>query len=1264
MQNYTCFWHPKYGYGSGELTDECDECGRRMDHPLTHLPEKIGTYRVTSKISRGFYAATYIAETDNFLARKVCLKVAPRAVYEMAGKDFEAECQAHLQVASGTRHLVNITNVDQLDVAFGDETPIPCHVAVLEYVEGSSLDDVLAGEERLSAKRVAQVALDLLELLRELESRQMNHNDLHAGNILIRQLALDAVRGGDQIDPTVEAVAVDLGSVQDGSKSGDVAQRLADAHQITDHLVRLASRLHIDPDAADDVDYRLSRALDDIAALLRPEQLAQRSTNYADLQAHIRSTFDLATSPWKEVPKGLTRMSDSYNAQTMKSWFIPKLLVDPNGSWQQRVEAPGPLVVTGMRGCGKTMLLRALQFHARAVVAREENDNSRDVLTALHEDGYVGLYASCNRLLDKLGRPDPEIHEPISRLFLYYALQALQAIRHLDELTDGTRANPRPIAEIVSELITNADLRGATSVHLMERRIYTMLRSLESGESDYVLNSSPNNAMTALATAVTQCARVWDGVSVYFLLDDVSTRHLNENSIVSLLSQLMFTSDVCAFKITTEAQTLELALKSPGLVERARAGRDYETFDLAQEILNSLRADSGRAGKEFVTSVLDKRRGLLTSHPAYSPAEILGDKNLIDISRDIAYVQASSPRRKQVYAGVSALAAVCVGDIGDVLSIYQMIIDHAERTGPISQTPVSEPIQSTAFQEHSARLIWRLNRRDGRLKDFADGFAQTAYEELRDSGSRSEDDQRERLREYNQIYVRVTTGDKAKQLRQLRELVDAGVFVLSGAPDAPRIKTRDGDPITQHILTFRKLLGLSKYVPLGQRDRFELSGDKLEQWLDDPSQCVAILRQSPHAEAPEGGPTSDAPAGAETQPDAEAIPAAREADRAADAVTSADGTLAGDSPHEDSDRQSTLRPAAGAPLQPTLFDEVRVTERENTEPAPSAPRSAQTATVSKTDWNELRDSGITGILAGLGFEDRAETSMQRITSELPISQADLVEYDLAGRSRILELLDGATIQRIPAAEAHWSQRREVQTPILIDITGLAKPFIYTAVRGQLLHHGHAYIAYTAAEESYPLPDDVEKLLQASVADDMFTRLHRFDDILTGEQGDYDFLRVGSGDVDDGRRRMLLAAASAKHERLFTLLDRREYDRVQIMIPTDDGARSRLAALAADVAASDYHACEIERVDTRDLAAMVAAVESAYSRRYLEENYNVEVGLTGSKLHSAALAIASADLKFAEAWYLRPQAYDPERFTTGSGQTFLYRVTRRPSAGGQ
>lgn len=1259
MQNYTCFWHPKYGYGRAALDDKCQECGRRMDHPLTHLPSRIGRFKVVAKISRGFYAATYVAESDDFLARRVCLKVAPQAVYSMAGKDFVAECQSHLQVARGTRHLVNITEVIEDDVSFGSESPIPCHIAVLDYVEGSSLEELLSGDVKMSAKRVAQVALDLLELLRELETRRMNHNDLHAGNILVRDLPPGDTRGGGQIDPAVEAVAVDLGSVHDGSKSGDASLRLADAHHITAHLERLARMLHVDPEASDDVDYRLSRSLDDIAALLRPPQLSQRGTSYADLQEHVRATFDLATSPWKEVPNGLTRMSDSYNAQTMKSWFIPRLLVDPNGSWQRRVEAPGPLVVTGMRGCGKTMLLRALQFHARAVVACEEHSDEKQILLALRRDNYIGLYASCNRLLDKLGRPDANIHEPISRLFLYYALQALQAIRHLDEISDQARTTPRPLAEIVSELITNCDLRNIASTHIIERRIYSMLRSLESGETRYVLDSNPSNAMTALASAITQCSPTWHGLAVYFLLDDVSTRHLNEASIVSLLSQLMFASDACAFKITTEAQTLELALKSPGLVERARAGRDYETFDLAQEILNSLRANSGRAGKDFVTKVLDKRKALLASHPPYTPDELLGDKKLIEISRGIAYADASSPRRKEVYAGLSALAAVCVGDIGDVLTIYQMIIDQAERSGRIAQVPIPEATQSSAFQEHSARLLWRLNRRDGRLKDFADGFAQASFQELRDSASHLHGS-KDRLREYNQIYVRVTSGDKANQLRQLRELVDAGVFVLSGAPDAPRIKTRDGDPLTQHILTFRKLLGLSKFVPLSQRDRFELSGPKLERWLENPSECVSILRDSPRYDSAEDSePIKDTADTSHTRANTRGGPAVTSPPPSGASNEDGKPVLA----HRENFGPARDRKSPHIISQPTLFDHVPDASAGGGVSSVPPPRKAQTAEVLGTTWAELEAEGISQVLAGLGFETRAETSIERITRALPIVRADLVEYDLKGRSRIIDLLKEAQIKRVPSSSAGWAQEPGNRLPYLIDITGMAKPFIYSAIRGQLLRHGRAFIAYTSAELSYPLSEDVEKRLQEAAEDDIFARLERFNDILTGEEGEYQFLRVGSSDVDDGRRRALLAASSAKHERLFTLLEQRDYDRVQIMIPNDDSPRSRLAALAADVAASDYHACEIQTVDTYDLGRMVAAVEGAYSQRYLEENFNVEIGLTGSKLHAAALAIASADLKFSEAWYLKPRSYDPDRFTQGSGETLLYRVTRRDSAAG-
>ena len=87
-------------------------------------------------------------------------------------------------------------------------------------------------------------------------------------------------------------------------------------------------------------------------------------------------------------------------------------------------------------------------------------------------------------------------------------------------------------------------------------------------------------------------------------------------------------------------------------------------------------------------------------------------------------------------------------------------------------------------------------------------------------------------------------------LRELRKLIDAGVFVLQGG--VPRAKTRDGDPVQKFILKYRKLFGLSSFIGLSDRDRFELSGEDLREWLANPKRSKEILMRNL------GGPLEDA----------------------------------------------------------------------------------------------------------------------------------------------------------------------------------------------------------------------------------------------------------------------------------------------------------------------------------------------------------------------------------------------------------------------
>src|SRR5581483_6963509 len=126
------------------------------------------------------------------------------------------------------------------------------------------------------------------------------------------------------------------------------------------------------------------------------------------------------------------------------------------------------------------------------------------------------------------------------------------------------------------------------------------------------------------------------------------------------------------------------------------------------------------------------------------------------------------------------------------------------------------------------------------------------------------------------------------------------------------------------------------------------------------------------------------------------------------------------------------------------------------------------------------------------------------------------------------------------------------------------------------------------------------------------------------------------------------AASPKHERLMSLIEERDYDRVDIVVPASDTPRSRLARLAAEVAAKNYHSSSVVKVASDDLAGMLGFIATHYQRYYTHGNFDFELGLTGSKLHAVACAAASSALRFSQCWYVRPAGFDTDRFTQGVG----------------
>jgi hypothetical protein len=1154
------------------------------------------------------------------------IKVVPVAVYRHFEKDWEQECAEHAAIAEGTPFVANITGQFTVEVAVSG-TIVACHVAVLENIVGPTLTQLLADPEKhgLTPRMAAQIAGDLFEILHLFIQRKRNHNDLHAGNIIIQALTTQMLRSG-AIEPGVRGVAIDLGSVLDANRSGDHDGRVySDQHQVARHIAALASA--VKQQRGTDIEFRVAGALRGLAEHLAPATDAQRLMTVDDAFRAIRGAMSAIDEPWRQ-PLSLYRFGEAYNAQALESWHVPELWFDPESRWLTKTTVRGPQVITGMRGCGKTMLLRALHFHARAVSASGEPGNP---LGAFSDDNFLGVYASCQKLLnpqDHSADTARSVALPFERLYVAYLRDALQVLRHLRSLDPKSLLGSIDVLlhDALAPLELDCALNDATGERGFAQFLMELQFRLADGKAGCRLKMAPAEAFGYLAGAIRAAAPVLAGKYVLFLLDDVSTRYLHHDLLREVISQLLFQHPHCAFRITTEAQALQRVLLSPGGRVPADPNRDYEEFNLGSEVYRLLKEGSTQHGMEFVSEIL-RRRGRQFQDELYrrDPIELLGDVSLEDIAAEIAESTASSPARKRVYRGLRAVQAVCVGDIGDVVKLYEKILQRAK----VTERTVSAEKQSDCFLEHSAGLMHFLNRRDQQKKGLALAFAQAAGELLQRSAAENGTGRR-RLRQYTKLYVRVDAGPDFEDVaNSILSLMDAGVFVYDGG--APRTKTRDDDPVLQFKLSYRKMLGLASYIGLSDRDRFELSGETLKRWLEHPDQAKDILVESEAKRRSRGDIGSD-----EDEPREEELPTPSQ--------------VIGDSSSAGEARPNTRRRLQSPAATQLELGMVESAPSEPTYP-PALGVTAETCQLSAPGLRDLD----TAVLA-LGFEERAFASAERILASLRPRKVVLVHYSDDQGAGIRELVtrQGIPIQTISRVEELAGALDGAGT-ILVDSTGLSKPFLFVAVRDALRSLKRVVVVHTLAEQYYPRNEDLRArgITMNQEGSQVFESMEH---VLMGEEGPYHLVRVHDQPAEPERWSALIASASPKNDRLLHLFDQRSYNAARVLVPPLNSEARRVARAAAELAASaaDSNVGLIE-VDTDDLSAALRVTEEIYNDLYFGGGANVEIGLTGSKIHAIAFAALAAAGRVASAWYVSPTSFDRQRFTTGVRETRCFKL---------
>ena len=1218
MGKYCCFFDPRQDYQEKELTDCCPVCGRPYDFILTNMPESIVngnvSYQVIKSIGRGFYGATYLCEVKKrFKKERVLLKIIPVNVYEFFQKDFDGECQRHAELSENTEHLVKISDAFDTTVQFGGQT-IDCHVAELQYVNGEVLSDYLDNTET-GPKAFAQIAIDLLKMWSELIQKGEYHNDLHMGNLMVEYLD-DSIQRVDAIYDKIRLIAIDLNSATNMSLSNYDLNRFGDRKYISEHIENLSKRLRSKYDSIYDIsdaDYRLIETLNKISKIISVESTSTDFPEISELIEMIKDSFksNLSFSPWKKE-FSLAKINDGINAQTIPSCFVPQLLVDPDNSWIKKISVLGPQLITGMRGCGKTMLLHSVDVHARLSVV---DDQDR---AAIDEDIFVGLSASCRDLLEL----DDIANDGISKLLLTYAIQIIRAIRHMQDVKYDVidRNYYKLLSEALSQIFDiSFNSEVLYSDNSFERHLSELSNDMKLFCNAHKMKMPCIASFELLASTLLSVSEKLSNKQVFFLLDDASTRYLSANDISKLLTRIVFMSERCAFKITTEMQTL-YSFMSPGSIEKAQDIRDYQVFDLGADVFQRTR--DPKSGKVFVEEIIQKRLKACNgmSFIPSSLEAVLGDCRLVSIAKSIID-NPSSKSRKAVYYGATALTALCVGDIGDIIYLYESILSN----NTSNRFPVDRKIQTKSFQQLCSRRMYNLERKDSRLREYVKAFSEASYKCLIDSKKAVSKDGSAsgRIRQYNSLYVRITEGDISGQQIALRKLVDAGIFVYADGNGWPRSKSSDTDPITQVKLAFRKLFGVSNFIALGNSDRFELSGKSLEQWLESPTKELLLRNLGNKNEC--------------------------------DVTDEIEFEMDDDEPKQD------LETLLGDDVQLSLTDvisELSVSDSLSLGIPVWETDIHKRASISR-DSNRGMKSYEIGIF-GLGFEARTFESAKRVSSSCLFSKVVLIQYAESGNAEKIkscfskntkvEIVDfedlGALIKQI-----------ELATSILIDVTGLYKPIIFEAIRKALIKNKSITVVYTAAKEYYPLNSDIKPLLDTGPLDDTSKFINLMNGLTTGETNDYTHMPIIKDCTRDAiRPTVLVGFVSPKNQRIYSLLDRVEYEAVSLFIPEGGTERDVLSRTAGKIAATNYSSVELKKFNTSDPNQVLVQLSKVYEQFYIDNDFNFELALTGSKMQAVAAAVFSSICRVSQCWYVKPKQFDTHHFTKGVGTTDYYDIT--------